>query len=935
MSTSARKSRRSSNGSTSAPDTRAATSGAADTPQRAATIPQRLRGSAAAADIPEFLRLSHLGREDETFSYRQVLRRGEAWASLLRDRGLTPGDTVAIVLPHSIDAYAAFIGAMLGGFVPSQWAPASPKIAREDHARQLAALLESARPSAVVCQPGELDSSARDGDRLLLSPPDVPEAASPLPPFEPPDADATAFLQYSSGTTGLKKGVAITHRALLWQVDAYAEAIRLRDDDRIVSWLPLYHDMGLVCCMLLPILRRVRLIAMSPFDWVRRPAMWLRAMSDHGGTLSWLPNFAYVHLAQNVREDELAGVDLSLARGVVNCSEPILADSQRRFVERFGAFGLRPTALAASYALAENTFAVTSGGFDAPLVERDFDGAALAREARAIRRPSGAAGVVRLVSSGKPLPETVVEIVDSRGRRAADGQVGEIVIQSPSLMRGYAHDDAASAASLRGSSGDGARRFFTGDLGFVHEGELYVTGRKKDVIICCGINLFPHDVEAVVQAVPGVIGGRAVALGVQNAALGSEDLIVLAETRECDPSRRDEIERLIRERVLAAVQVSPADVRLVPHMWLKKSTSGKIARSAIRDRYLAERAKPSSMDDAKPRARRAPASAAAALGDQGDPQLLAAVMSAVQAALRRRRGALSPSLSPDEPLLTSGRLDSLGLVDVVVAAERLAGRALPDDVLADASNLDSARAIAAAIERVRCSASAPAGVADAAASDAATTIEAAIPLAADAPRPARASAGLWTWYYRWLFRRLGVSVGHGLIVRGPILLRLEGDPRLVRIGVNVTLMPGVDLKTRERGRLVLHDGVMLDSGVRLVAANDARVELGADVQVGLGTVINAGADVLVGRGASIAGYCSILASEHRYEGGAPIREQGYSHEPIHIGEGAWIATNVLVARGSRIGAGAVVSARSTVQGVIPAFAVAAGHPARVFRYRPR
>ena len=212
----------------------------------------------------------------------------------------------------------------------------------------------------------------------------------------------------------------------------------------------------------------------------------------------------------------------------------------------------------------------------------------------------------------------------------------------------------------------------------------------------------------------------------------------------------------------------------------------------------------------------------------------------------------------------------------------------------------------------------------------------AIPMVADTPVALSSKrAGFWTWYYRFTFRRLGIRYGEGLRVLGPLLLRPDGDPRNIVLGRGVTLMPWVDLKVRENGRIILGDGCAIDTTARLVAANDAEIRLGDRAQVAFSSIINAGADVIIGRDSATAGHCTIIASEHRYDSPEPIMRQGYRHEPVLIGADVWLASGVLVSAGSRIGNGAVISANSVVSGAIPDYAVAAGNPARVIRSRLR
>ncbi|RMF73104.1 MAG: hypothetical protein D6744_16075 [Planctomycetota bacterium] len=872
-------------------------------------------------------------------SYSALLRRAADYAALYRREGLSAGDRVVIALRHSVDLYAAFVGALLGGFVPAMFPFPSPKTRADDYRRSLAALFDNARPHLFVTYPDLADKCQSAG----LAPAGLRMYCTdePLPPGSPdrigaePSPDDTAFLQYSSGTTGLKKGVAISHRALLWQVDQYARAIRLTPRDRIVSWLPLYHDMGLIACLMTPLLHRVPLVALCPFEWVRRPASWLHAASIHRATLSWLPNFAYSFLARSVRDEELRGVDLSSLRGVVNCSEPILDASHVAFLRRFEPYGLRASALAASYALAENTFAATSGGFGDSLVRDIIDGVALARDGHAVPCSPESPTARVLVSSGRALPETEIAIVNEHGAELPERRVGEIVLRSPCLLREYYRNPDATRVALRGG------RYFTGDAGYIADGELFVIGRLRDLIVIRGQNIYPQDIEAIVNDVRGVIPGRVAAVAVDNDALGTRDLVVLAETHETDAKRRERIRSQIRERIAAATEVAPADVRLFEHMWLRKSTSGKISRSINRERYLALRDENGGAShdtcgahETNDAARSSKIRASKEVADAD--ATLQRVRRCVNAVIGdgRRAGA---SLDDHGALITSGTIDSLRLAELIAAIEAEFDVSIPPAALAEISKIDTIAAWSGLIERLTTigrDERRPTQSLDSSESRVAVPRRPEdVVLRTGEPRAVRRASGFWTRYYRWVFWRRGVRCGRGLRVLGPLLLRIDGSARNIEIGDNVTLMPGVDLKVRENGRIILHDGVVLDTGARLVAANDARIELGEDAQIAMGCIINAGADVIIGARTAVAGYCTIIASEHRYLGPEPFMRQGYDHTPVYIGQDVWIATHALINRGSRIGDGAVISAGSIVKGDVPPRAVVAGRPARVIRFR--
>jgi acyl-CoA synthetase (AMP-forming)/AMP-acid ligase II len=396
-------------------------------------------------------------------------------------------------------------------------------------------------------------------------------------------ADDIVLLQHSSGSTGLKKGVALSNRAVLRQIEAYAPALSLAEDDHIASWLPLYHDMGLIACAVLPAVCGTPVTALSALHWVTRPASLLRAI--HGGrcTLAWLPNFAYEFLAARVRASDLDGLRLDTMRAWINCSEPTLAQSHRRFLERFHAAGVRAETLWTCYASAETTFAVTQSNAGAPArVERVAREAfRAAGEARVVE--DGAAPALEMMSAGPLLPGTEVRILDEAGHERAERQVGEIAVRGPAVFSGYFRQPDATARVLRNGW------YHTGDLGYRAEGHLFVTGRQKDLIIVAGVNYYPQDIERAVSGVPGIRPGRVVALGLHDEAIGTQRVILLAEVE--DPALVDspDLAARVRRAVAGVLDCVIDDLRLLPHMSLLKTSSGKIARAPNLQRYVEER----------------------------------------------------------------------------------------------------------------------------------------------------------------------------------------------------------------------------------------------------------------------------------------------------------------------------------------------------------
>ena len=340
-----------------------------------------------------------------------------------------------------------------------------------------------------------------------------------------------AFIQHSAGTTGLQKGVALTHAAVLRQLEHLAQALKIDGaSDRIYSWLPLYHDMGLIACFMLPMAWHIPIVMQSPLDWVMHPETMLQVISEHKCTLAWLPNFAFQFVPRRTRPNRRAQYDLSSVRALINCSEPVRSNSMDEFQNAFSSIGLKPGALQSSYAMAENVFAVTQSEVDRPSGPTRIwaDGREFRTSHRVVRIAEDSAGSISFTSSGRLLPNHEVRIVSDSGAPLADGYAGEILIKSDCLFDGYYNRADLTAKAIV----DGW--YCTGDLGFLFEGELYVVGRKKDLIIVGGENIYPQDIEEIAACHPAVHDGRVIAMGVYNPEFGTEEIMIVAEVESED-----------------------------------------------------------------------------------------------------------------------------------------------------------------------------------------------------------------------------------------------------------------------------------------------------------------------------------------------------------------------------------------------------------------
>ena len=550
-------------------------------------LPSIFRAHAEHSTVPWILKFvrSPSANDYEYIGWQRLYELATAYQHLYRSMGLRRGDVVMILKPPGLHLVASWMGAINSRLVPAISALPSEKLAPDAFYSWFFRLLEMSGTAGVICEPAiasELRNRAPSDIDLPPVMSDPPREGGEPIAVGTVDPDAPAILQFSSGTTGLKKGVVLSHRAILGQVWDLAHGLHLDPQDRIVSWLPLYHDMGLIGCLAQPLLTSTPIVMMSPFDWVRRPSMLLEQVSEEQGTLCWLPNFAYLHSAKRVTDAQMHGLDVSSLKAVVSSSEPVTRDAQQAFFQRFSAIGLRCSSLAASYGMAETTLAVTMSPIGRPCRTLVADRTALSKDK--IIRPAGRnAPQTHLVSSGRPLAHADVEIVDESGCVQPTGKLGEIRVRAPYMMKEYLKQPELTKELVR----DGW--YYTGDEGAFFDDELYVTGRRKDIIIVSGENIYPHDVEEVVSEIDGIHAGRVVSFGVYDPEVGTEDLVVLAELEEqfpAHPGMRSDISARVKERVLSALGVMVSSLRLVGRQTLAKSTSGKLSRAKNRDLYL-------------------------------------------------------------------------------------------------------------------------------------------------------------------------------------------------------------------------------------------------------------------------------------------------------------------------------------------------------------
>jgi acyl carrier protein len=536
---------------------------------------------------PDHLHVTVLQDENTvlgTMSYRDLQTAARAVAQGLISRDIVPGDRIAMMLPTSTDFFASFFGILYAGAVPVPIYPPARMAQLEEHMRRQIVILNNAGAKMLITVPEgrKLAVLLRSQVETLKSVETVTTLSAERSEHALPrtdDPEALGLMQYTSGSTGDPKGVMLTHWGLMENVRAMGHAMEATSKDVFVSWLPLYHDMGLIgawlgCCYF-----GARLYVMSPISFLVRPATWLWTMHKYRATFSGGPNFAYELCASRIPDDDLQGLDLSALRFMVNGAEPISPQTLLRFTDRFEKYGMNRGVPSPSYGLAENCVGLCFPPFGrGPKIDR------IKREHLAKRgyaEPAGPddADAFEVVACGHPIEKNDVRIVDDAGHELGERQEGRLEFRGPSMTKGYFRNEEKTRALFN----DGWIN--SGDRAYIAGGDIHITGRVKDIIIRAGRNTYPHEIEEQISAIPGIRKGGVAAFGSADPATGTERLIVMAETKEANPEARAKLIAAAHEVVTAIAGSAADDIVLVPPRGVPKTSSGKVRRSSAKELY--------------------------------------------------------------------------------------------------------------------------------------------------------------------------------------------------------------------------------------------------------------------------------------------------------------------------------------------------------------
>jgi acyl carrier protein len=537
-----------------------------------------------AARHPERVQV-HLYAEtgEEQLSYATIRHRAAACASRLAAQGLQAGETVAIMLPTGRDYLFSFFGILMAGGIPVPLYPPARPAQIEDHLRRHVGILANCRAALLITIPEAKTVSlllrAQVASlRQVLMPDDLAGGDPGFTPLPASPGDI-AFLQYTSGSTGNPKGVVLTHANLVANIRGMGEAVQATPNDVFVSWLPLYHDMGLIGAWFAALYHGFPTVLMSPLAFLSHPSRWLWAIHRHRGTLSGGPNFSYELCLKRIKEADLEGLDLSCWRYAFNGAEPVSPDTLAAFEQQFAHYGLPANALQPVYGLAEASVGLA---FPVPgshcRIDR-IDRAAFQNLGEAKAAAPGDTTALEVPCCGRAIPAHYLRVVDSAGVELADRQEGRLQFRGPSATSGYFRNPEQTAKLFAGAWLD------TGDLAYVADGELYLSGRAKDIIIRGGRNLYPYELEQAVGALPGIRKGCVAVFGSPDPRTGTERVIVLAETRETESDALEALRRSINDRALDLVGLPADHIVLAPPHTVLKTSSGKIRRAASREYY--------------------------------------------------------------------------------------------------------------------------------------------------------------------------------------------------------------------------------------------------------------------------------------------------------------------------------------------------------------
>ena len=847
------------------------------------------------ADLSKRFLSVYVESGSKDYSAKDFLERLCDYIRFYKSENLQYGDVVVIIAHESLDLIASFIASMFCGLIPAYFAYPSPKQKEDVFARNLSVLIESNKKiKLIICDEKFYNSISRFMDKVVVVEEVFYSNEIDINLFKLNMQDEEiCFIQFSSGTTGLKKSVKVSIKSLINQLEAYSPFVQFGTSSSIVSWLPHYHDMGLIACTMLSFYKKIPLAMMSPFLWVQQPWLLFDMIKRYKGSHLWLPNFSLGHL---IKKRSSNSIDLSTIKQIILCSEPVMYNSVERFISEYEKYGLRSNVFSNCYAMAENTFAMTSSNYG-ELKFIEIDEKSLKSNKISLMKNGK-----KIASAGVALNNVKIIIIDEEKNILSDLQVGEILIKSNCLFDRYENNEKATNEAFYNDY------FITGDIGFTYENELYVTGRKKDLIIVNGENFYPQDIEQILNEIECLIPGRNLAFGLQDEEIGTERIVVLAEVYDAD-----KVDKLyVKSRIFEELNISINDLILLPHMSLLKGTAGKVSRSLNKESYLNGFLNKSfAVNEAN--------------NEKSDKLL---------SILQKYIFDKDMQIDDSTELLTSGAINSLGFVDMVLDIEKKYKILIPEKMWSS-THFNTAYNIRELIKLIKngdynLQSTDLSANSDVLSEDIPTNFKYKISFIDSLIMVVSKFSSYLTYK---ILKYKGVNIGKNVVFRGDLKILIKGQYSNIVIGDSVVFGNNVEIRNRENGKIIIKNNVVIDDSVRLLAAREGVLQVGQSTKIGRNSILSSGGIIIIGNNCLLSGNININSSSHGTKSGTIIQHQNHLHGKIIIEDDVWMGFGVNITMNSYIKNGAIISANSLVNGIIDENSIVCGVPAKFIRYR--
>tara|TARA_Y100000816_G_scaffold291201_1_gene281873 strand:- start:34893 stop:37556 length:2664 start_codon:yes stop_codon:yes gene_type:complete len=863
-------------------------------------------------------------RNDKEFTYNDLKESIHKFISLYEKKKINEGDLVVIILKESLDLFGSFIAAILHGATPAFYAYPSPKqlpdlfierfndLAANNNIKLLLGFEE-------VCN--LLNQNSNENNYKIVDVNNITYDENFAINIQNKNK---SFVQFSSGTTAHKKGIEISELSLLNQVKSYSKHVQFHEKSKVASWLPHYHDMGLIACMLMPLLEQIEILMFSPFEWVANPGEFLRKVDEHKCTHTWQPNFALGHMIKSIPIEKTQDYDLSSIEYLACCSEPVLYDTINTFVHHFELSKINKTSLKNCYAMAENTFAMSASSHD-QIKFLSIDYEKFKNYGEIIIDKNG----YKIASAGLPLNNNSIKIFDQRNKELDEGKVGYIFIKSDSLFDGYYNNQKLTDESFYNNW------FNTGDLGFFYGGELYVTGRKKEIIIVAGENIYPQDIEKVINNSDGCIEGRNVAFGIQDNRVGTEKVIVIAEIYEKEKNIINI--NAIKKEIFNLLNIVISEIILVPHKSLVKSTAGKISRHLNKEKYISgdfdKFENKNSLDNV-----------------HGSANILQGIINNVSIGNNN-------IIQNDTELFENGIIDSFGFSNLILQIESEFSVKIRDELL-DYENFKTIDTIINTLSNLSSETNSGDKLnLDQSHSNSIDALNLKEKIKSQIYQQKedhgnmkeekinqkikkfllqstlRLKLIIPNTIFIYLINLFGVKIGKNTTFEGKVDFKVRGILSNIIIGENVKIGKNFSIRNREKGKIIIKNNCYIDDNVRIIAAKDGIVEIGEGTSIGTNTIINSGGVFKCGQFCLIGSNVNINSSDHELKPSKYIKMQPYKYGKIIFDDDVFVASGVSILMNTILKKGVVISSNSLVSGETESFSIYAGIPAKLIRKR--